>query len=479
MLGELRFICCLFPKFNRLVLFNPPPPPFFITTNRRLYTLLASAHAIFPESNELKKDLGISLQGISQYEAGFQIMSDAIFRIQRIRFSSAIQSGRVQNLEYPQDAFRIAFYCYEYGNEWWPKWGPSSIQEGSKPRLGGSEEAVLYLAKALSKLNPRIVVDVYADPLEEDLGIDQSGVRWRHFSEFDPEDQLIDVFISWRYPASVILGKSAKKVFLWLHDILGPDSFYDKFGYFVDAVFVQSEFHRSKLPSYLHAFTHVLTHGLDALYHSTVSTINISNSNTAFIYASAPNRGLEPVLTNWGIIRKMIPGATLDVYYGLGGRLDEQLSKMVPDYSLWKEKMMRLLQQDGVRYHGMASHSEMATAFSMSGFLLYPSTFPETGCITVMKAMASGAIPITSRYVDSVLYHLTEGYDLGPSQALQNGMDYNSWLALWLSSIIHTKTLDADSLLVHRQRMIQDSRSRFNWDNTAQILLSHAVSVGR
>lgn len=37
-------------------------------------------------------------------------------------------------------------------------------------------------------------------------------------------------------------------------------------------------------------------------------------------------------------------------------------------------------------------------------------SYPETGCITVMKAMSCGAIPITSRYTSSVLQDLIRAH---------------------------------------------------------------------
>ena len=44
----------------------------------------------------------------------------------------------------------------------------------------------------------------------------------------------------------------------------------------------------------------------------------------------------------------------------------------------------------------------------IAGFLLYPTNFPETGCITLLKAMACGAFPITSRFTSSVLQNITQ-----------------------------------------------------------------------
>jgi hypothetical protein len=45
----------------------------------------------------------------------------------------------------------VAFFCFEFGNSWWPKWGPSSARPGGRG-LGGSEESVMYMAQELAKL---------------------------------------------------------------------------------------------------------------------------------------------------------------------------------------------------------------------------------------------------------------------------------------------------------------------------------------
>jgi glycosyltransferase involved in cell wall biosynthesis len=95
------------------------------------------------------------------------------------------------------------------------------------------------------------------------------------------------------------------------------------------------------------------------------------------------------------------------------------------------------------------------------------------GCITVMKAMASGCIPITSRYKDSVLFNLTDGFDLGPSKALDNGMRYSEWLNLWVQSVLQTANFDKKALKKYRIGMRTAVRSKFSWRNTAEILQAH------
>ena len=62
-----------------------------------------------------------------------------------------------------------------------------------------------------------------------------------------------------------ILLRFSYLVYLWLHDVLEHENFYDGFQHHVDGVFVQSDFHRGTLPTFLQEKTIVLPHGLDYL----------------------------------------------------------------------------------------------------------------------------------------------------------------------------------------------------------------------
>jgi hypothetical protein len=53
--------------------------------------------------------------------------------------------------------------------------------------------------------------------------------------------------------------------------------------------------------------------------------------------------------------------------------------------------MQLLLQQAGVHYVGLVNATVLAEYYARSGFLLYPTSFPETGCVAAMKV--SGLAP--------------------------------------------------------------------------------------
>jgi hypothetical protein len=84
-----------------------------------------------------------------------------------------------------------------------------------------------------------------------------------------------------------------------------------------------------------------------------------------------------------------------------------------------------------------------------------------------MKAMAMGAIPVTSVFPNSTLPDLTPPFDLGiPTETVSD-----VWLDLWSERVIHASTLDAGGALGdHRQSMKTHSRVRHSWRSTAAIL---------
>ena len=88
--------------------------------------------------------------------------------------------------------------------------------------------------------------------------------------------------------------------------------------------------------------------------------------------------------------------------------------------------------------------------------------------------MNLGTIPITSRFEKSVLFELTAGFDMGPSRALssQSPEEYQSWLPLWLESVLQAAQEDAvGGLEKMRTEMISESGRKFDWMRTASVFL--------
>ncbi|CAM9108296.1 unnamed protein product, partial [Scytosiphon promiscuus] len=344
----------------------------------------------------------------------------------------------------------VAFYCSEYGNEWFPHWGPSSLDQG----LGGSEEAVIYLSRELARLG--FWVEVYADPIGGDVERDRGaggegdgvsgGVVWYPYKAYDVS-RPPDIFVAWRYQASLHLAEGSGRRFLWLHDITAPLflGVADK----LDGVVCPSLFHISTIrPEAVRSLGRVASvpNGVDpSIFRDGV------NSPDVFVYGSAPNRGLRAVLAMWPFIRSHVATATLEVYYGFSDTFLKWGQRNIENFGDWLAEMNHLLRQDGVLFRGMVDHRTLHDAFSRAGFVLYPTAFPETGCLSLIKAMAMGAIPITSRFPNSTLPELTGEWDMGPREALAGDLTMpekdKPWLESWARAVVHASKMDQSERL--------------------------------
>jgi protein O-GlcNAc transferase len=287
-----------------------------------------------------------------------------------------------------------------------------------------------------------------------------------------------------------MLGSNAKVKLLWLHDLVPLIDYPDFINYQLNAVLTQSIFHSNWILRGLNSQDYPTVEVLENAVHISDSNghrnLAQRNDNNVFVYASAPNRGLEHILRIWPIIKIHFPKAILRIYYGFGRSINERLIGLMgqAEFDSWYLKMMDLISQDGIEYIGSVDHVTLEEGLSTSGFLLYPSTFPETGCITVMRSMLLGAIPVTSRYFESALFNLTMDHDLGPPPELalkasdikiQSVLD--SWInEIWLKSLISIKFLSDAELSAHRTRMIADAAERFTWSKAAATFESLVLS---
>ncbi|RHZ24175.1 hypothetical protein DYB31_013849, partial [Aphanomyces astaci] len=167
----------------------------------------------------------------------------------------------------------------------------------------------------------------------------------------------------------------------------------------IDGIFCLSHAHAAGFAP--HAALKVIATGNGVVSSPAMADQGI-NTPTHFVYGSSPSRGLETVLDSWGDIRRRLPTATLHVYYGF----TRAFVQFAQPSDVWRQRMELLLRQDGITY-------------AAAGFYLYPTTYPETSCVSIMKAMAHGAIPITSKR--GALAEVVGPFDLGPVEGLREG----------------------------------------------------------
>jgi tetratricopeptide (TPR) repeat protein len=276
--------------------------------------------------------------------------------------------AKARKPERPEDKPVMAIYC---GGSREP-WGPFSVDEG----IGGSEEAVIFLAREMARLG--WYVEVYGFPPKDQIGLVHDGVCWMPFFAWG-EDEPADVFVGWRQmrPKQAFdagLGGTSGQRWLWLHDAVIPEFFRMPWVERVNGVFCLSEFHAQPVSGVLNGKIVQTKNGLDPTY-----LVDGENDPKQFIYASSPDRGMDCVLEEWPKIREAIPGAILHLYYGFTGNYIASMAGNAKLRDL-KVKIEALREQEGVVWHGMVGQLELAQAFADCGFWIYPTAWPETSC---------------------------------------------------------------------------------------------------
>lgn len=322
------------------------------------------------------------------------------------------------------------------------EWTPESVKNG----IGGSEEAVINQARELQKLGYQVTV---YNTIQEAKEFD--GVIYKPWWEFNPEDKT-DYFIAWRHEFLFDRDINATKKYLWLHDIVDPYEYTPERLSRIDKIIVLSEFHRKNLPQIPDDTFYITSNGVDiSLFEK-----DIERKPFKMIYTSSYDRGLEQLLEMWPEIKRQIPEATLDVYYGWGN-FDER-NRDNPERKLWKEKMLVLLSQKGVTEHGRASHKSIAKAMLSSSIWAYPTTWLETNCITGLKAQIAGCIPVV--------------VNVG---ALQETVDFGEKLDINIKKDDGKKTyIDTLVKVIYnqnkydREKMMHTMRQKYAWSTIAK-----------
>lgn len=125
-------------------------------------------------------------------------------RLQGLRYSAT------QPSDWPDKS--IVIFC----GEGYEEWGPHTLDKG----MGGSEEAVIYLSRELSKLGWDVTVYGEVETRIADTTVDpkEYNVKYKPWREIDLRDNF-NVFVAWRSPG--ILQKISAKVKLAdIHDVI-------------------------------------------------------------------------------------------------------------------------------------------------------------------------------------------------------------------------------------------------------------------
>ena len=270
--------------------------------------------------------------------------------------------------------------------------GPTTLQHKS---LGGSETAIIMLAEQLKKKGHMVTVFAPlpvpdAPDFHHNGEEDDNGTRWVHVNNFSNYicNTHCDLLIASRDPRLVALNAQAKKKVLYCHDIAthrGMQGALDQMNWTIDELWAVSKWHAKQIAEvtgYPMKNIRVVPNGIVP-----VETIPAPRSETQLVYASRPERGLENLIKEGGVMEHL-PEYTLKV-----AMYDHFPDDMKPFYE-WI--FARIEQLPNVEVVGSLRQQEMRQLLADSAAYIYPTQFEETSCILARECISVGTPFITT-----------------------------------------------------------------------------------
>ncbi len=259
--------------------------------------------------------------------------------------------------------------------------------------LGGSESAVVFMARELARRGHRVrVFCVCQRPGEYD------GVTYRDLSDFPAfvESESCDVFVCCRHPRGLTAPARSKINVIWNHDIIVEPAAQQLMSlmFKVDRLFVLSEFHTAQFQRRLSVPEDryfVTRNGVDLALIDEASQ-GVQRDPNRLLYTSRPERGLDVLLTTWPELKRRRPELKLAVAHYENPSADAQMAEYLGTLKRTAEQL------PDITLLGALSKRELYREIAGSALVVYPATFPEVSCISALEAAACGAPMIASRY---------------------------------------------------------------------------------
>ena len=292
----------------------------------------------------------------------------------------------------------IVYYCSYTSHAWNPE-----IAE--KEGVGGSEEAVIHLAKRWVKLGWNVTVYANTGLYHEKT---YDGVVYKPFWSFNPRDKN-DIAIIWRSAKPIDYDINADKIFVDLHDVV-PKSQSREFSpdrqAQITSLMVKSEAHKRIIQEWSHydipdeRFT-IVPNGIDPDQFRE----NVVRDPYLLLNTSSADRSLPTLLDLYEQVLLRLPVQTrkkvkLAWYYGWqvfdNDYKTDQTMQAFKNRTL--EKWNELEKQGYVQGGTKLNHREIARAYQQAGAFVYPTRFFEIHCISAIKAQVAGAVPLATDF---------------------------------------------------------------------------------
>jgi len=259
--------------------------------------------------------------------------------------------------------------------------------------LGGSESAVVFMARELARRGHRVRVYCRCErPGEHDAVVYQDLTE---FGEFVERGEC-DVFVCCRHLRGLTAPIRSKANVLWNHDVMVKPvaGHVMSLMYKLDRLSVLSEFQKQQFQRQLDVpeDRYVVTrNGVDlALVDESIA--GVERDPNRLIYTSRPERGLDVLLTMWPEMKQRRPDLKLAITHYENPGADAQMAEYIGTLKRVAEQLPE------VEFLGPLSKSDLYREVAGSALVVYPAAFPEVSCISMIEAGACGTPVVSSRY---------------------------------------------------------------------------------
>lgn len=335
-------------------------------------------------------------------------------------------------------------------------WAPPRVNDG----IPGTEEAFIHMARRLAARGHDVNVYVHTG----DLAGTYDGAVWRDISTL-PARLETDVAVVLDI-SRIANMETDGLIYYWMQsdgaDLSGPE--FRRVHKFMP-LSMQS---RQRFPAFPDQRFFLSRNGIEVSQFER----EVERHPRKVVYGSDYDRGLIWLLAAWPKVRAAHPDAELHIFYGwqifdrkieLFGESNPELGRQ---WAAYKAQLERGMAHPGVVHLGRVGHEEVARQFLSAAVWAYPCTFPETSCITAMKAQVAGAIPVvyaTAALGETVRWGLKapafqEAWPMEEKRRVHDA---------WTQALINLLG-DADGQEKLRTAMVAETRAFFNWDRVAE-----------
>jgi glycosyltransferase involved in cell wall biosynthesis/GT2 family glycosyltransferase len=277
----------------------------------------------------------------------------------------------------------------------------------SKRGLGGSESAVISIARQMSKLGHEVVVYCDCESMDAEPGSYE-------FVEYCDKSWLSPIGVNNCREYDVVIGSRSTRVFtdynivgklnvLWMHDTFcdGDDQLERLVvNGNIDEVWTLSDWHTTYISQCFHGSHRRMMEVLKRKIWVTRNGINlydvsgVTRHSNRFVFNAAVNKGMKTLLEDiWPRVRAEYQTAELIV---IGGAYP------LKNADVQNEELKQLIEQhdfqDGVRFTGLIDQEKVAKTLASASYMIYPQSLPETFGISTVESLAYGTPVITGRF---------------------------------------------------------------------------------